>query len=41
MSSETLELADGGQGSSLVGESLLSRSLSNVIDSVSFFGKGV
>ena len=41
MSSETLELADGGQGSSLVGESLLGSSLLKVIDSISFFSKGV
>ena len=39
--SETLELANGGRGSSLVGESLLSSSLSKVIDSVGFFGEGV
>ena len=41
MGSETPELADGGQGSSPVGESLLSSSLSKVIDSISLFGEGV
>ena len=39
--SETPELADGGQGSSPVGESLLGSSLSKVIDSISLFGEGV
>ena len=39
--SETPELADGSQGLSPVGESLLSCSLSKVINSVSFFGKGI
>ena len=41
MGSETLELADGSQGSSLVGESFLGCSLLKVIDSVSFFSKSI
>ena len=41
MSSETSELADGGQRPYPVGEGLLGSSLSEVIDSISFFSKGV